>query len=128
MFPPIPDLGLCPLCKGLGFKRESDFTKIDCICEETGNKFFQYKFEPNNPFSSYIKVSYTDKTLFDKIKDHLAYGVVYYKGTLHNLYINSSNRIEPFYSLDDYHFNNYHFPPLEDPLFPFDRHRILSRK
>ena len=40
MFPPKINLGTCPLCKGNGFRKDSDFTKLECICEETGNNYF----------------------------------------------------------------------------------------
>ena len=131
MIPPKIDLGLCPLCKGSGFRKDSDFTKTDCICDETGNKFFL--FEPDKDKKNFdlindnligrycIKIDYKDKWLFDKIKYHFDYGVVYFEGHLKELYINSLNRIEPFYSLNNYRLSEFEFPPLEDPLFPFKR-------
>ena len=126
MIPPHVDLGLCPLCKGAGFKKESDFTKTDCICEETGNKYFLYKLESNRlQFGQdcYCKVDYQDKSLLDKIIKHMAYGQVNYGGKPQILYINSLHRLEPFYTLNDYNLSHYSFPPLEDPLFPLPRQR-----
>lgn len=126
MIPPHTDLGLCPLCKGTGFKKESDFTKTDCICEETGNKYFLHKLETTRAYFGqdyYTKVDYQDKSLLDKIIDHMAYGQVNYGGKPQILYINSLHRLEPFYTLNDYNLSHYSFPPLEDPLFPLPRHR-----
>lgn len=126
MFPPKIDLGICPLCKGSGYKKDSDFTKIDCRCEETGNKYFLYELESKRNYfgpTLYNKIDYQDKSLFDKIKEHMAYGQVHYDGKFQMLYINDLHRIEPFYTLNDYNLNHYHFPPLEDPLFPFPRKR-----
>lgn len=131
MFPPKINLGICPVCKGSGYRYDSDFTKTECICEETGNKFFLYEPDPNKRRfekieqgligREYIKIDYKDKWLYEKIKHHLSFGICHYNGELKYLYINSYNRIEPFYSLGDYLFTNYSFPPLEDPLFPFKR-------
>lgn len=126
MIPQHTDLGLCPLCKGTGFKKESDFTKTDCICEETGNKYFLHKLETTRAYFGqdyYTKVDYQDKSLLDKIIDHMAYGQVNYGGKPQILYINSLHRLEPFYTLNDYNLSHYSFPPLEDPLFPLPRHR-----
>ena len=126
MIPPHVDLGLCPLCKGAGFKKESDFTKTDCICEETGNKYFLYKLESNRLHfgqDCYCKVEYQDKSLLDKISEHMAYGQVNYGGKPYTLYINDSHRLEPFYTLNDYNLKHYSFPPLVDPLFPLPRQR-----
>jgi hypothetical protein len=126
MIPPHIDLGLCPLCKGTGFKKESDFTRTDCICEETGNKYFLYKLESTRLHfgpDQYQKVDYQDKSLLDKIIDHMAYGQVNYNGEPQILHINNLNRLEPFYTLNDYNLNHYSFPPLVDPLFPFPRRR-----
>ena len=126
MIPPHTDLGLCPLCKGAGFKKESDFTRTDCICEETGNKYFLHKLETTRAYFGqdyYTKVDYQDKSLLDKIIDHMAYGQVNYDGKPYTLYINDSHRLEPFYTLNDYNLSHYSFPPLEDPLFPFPRQR-----
>ena len=126
MIPPHTDLGLCPLCKGAGFKKESDFTKTDCICEETGNKYFLHKLETTRAYFGqdyYTKVDYQDKSLLDKIIDHMAYGQVNYNGKPYTLHINSLHRLEPFYTLNDYKLSHYSFPPLEDPLFPLPRQR-----
>ena len=126
MIPPHADLGLCPLCKGTGFKKESDFTRTDCICEETGNKYFKYELESNRLHFGqdyYCKVEYQDKSLLDKISEHMAFGQVNYNGHPHTLYVNRVNRLEPFYTLNDYNLSHYSFPPLEDPLFPFPRRR-----
>ena len=126
MIPPHTDLGLCPLCKGTGFKKESDFTKTDCICEETGNKYFLYKLETTRAYFGqdyYTKVDYQDKSLLYKIIDHMAYGQVNYNGKPYTLHINSLHRLEPFYTLNDYNLSHYSFPPLEDPLFPLPRQR-----
>ncbi len=126
MIPPHTDLGLCPLCKGTGFKKESDFTKTDCICEETGNKYFLHKLETTRAYFGqdyYTKVDYQDKSLLDKIIDHMAYGQVNYNGKPYTLHINSLHRLEPFYTLNDYKLSHYSFPPLEDPLFPLPRQR-----
>ena len=126
MIPQHTDLGLCPLCKGTGFKKESDFTKTDCICEETGNKYFLYKLESNRSnFGQdyYCKVEYQDKSLLDKISEHMVFGQVNYDGKPYTLYINDAHRLEPFYTLNDYNLRHYSFPPLEDPLFPFPRRR-----
>lgn len=131
MFPTKIDLGLCPICKGSGFKKEADYSRSECICEETGNKFFL--FEPDKTKRifdrlddgligiCYIRIDYKDKLLFDRIKYHFEFGICHYNGILKTLYINGLHRIEPFYSLKDYNLNNYNFPPLEDPLFPFKR-------
>ena len=120
---PKIDLELCPLCKGSGFRKDSDFTKIDCICEETGNKYFLFELDKNqfDNGRGFIKIDYQDRTLYSKIEEYLESGVVYHDGHHFDLYINSLHRIEPFYSLKDYNLKNYHFPPLEDPLFPFKR-------
>lgn len=125
------DLGLCPVCKGAGHRRDSDFTKIDCICEETGNKYFLFEPDKSRRIfdklnegligKEYIKIDYKDKWLFDKIKYHLEFGMCHYKGKYQILYINNIHRLEPFYEFQDYNLNNYSFPPLEDPLFPFKR-------
>ena len=126
MIPPHTDLGLCPLCKGTGFKKESDFTKTDCICEETGNKYFLHKLETTRAYFGqdyYTKVDYQDKSLLDKIIDHMAYGQVNYNGKPYTLHINSLHRLEPFYTLNDYKLSHYSFPPLEVPLFPLPRQR-----
>ena len=126
MIPPHADLGLCPLCKGTGFKKESDFTRTDCICEETGNKYFLHKLETTRAYFGqdyYTKVDYQDKSLLDKIIDHMAYGQVNYNGKPYTLHINSLHRLEPFYTLNDYKLSHYSFPPLEDPLFPLPRQR-----
>ena len=126
MIQPHTDLGLCPLCKGTGFKKESDFTKTDCICEETGNKYILHKLETTRAYFGqdyYTKVDYQDKSLLDKIIDHMAYGQVNYNGKPYTLHINSLHRLEPFYTLNDYNLSHYSFPPLEDPLFPFPRQR-----
>ena len=126
MIPQHTDLGLCPLCKGAGFKKESDFTRTDCICEETGNKYFLHKLESNPTHFGqdyYCKVEYQDKSLLDKIIDHMAYGQVNYDGKPYTLHINSLHRLEPFYTLNDYNLSHYSFPPLVDPLFPLPRQR-----
>ena len=126
MIPPHADLELCPLCKGAGFKKESDFTRTDCICEETGNKYFLHKLETTRAYFGqdyYTKVDYQDKSLLDKIIDHMAYGQVNYNGKPYTLHINSLHRLEPFYTLNDYNLSHYSFPPLEDPLFPLPRQR-----
>ena len=131
MFPPKIDLGICNICKGAGLRKDSDYTNIDCICNGTGNKFFLY--EPNKEKRifdkinegligrEYIKIDYKDKWLFDKIKYRLEFGMCHYYGEYRELYINSLNRLEPFYSNNDYNLLHYSFPPLEDPLFPFKR-------
>ena len=128
MIPPKIDLGICPLCKGSGFRKESDFTKIDCICEETGNKYFLYSPERNRTFTGkeYIKIDYVDKSLFDKVKLYMKDERIYYYGKPLTLYINSLNRLEPFYSTKDYNLSNYELPPLEDPIFPFHRTKPIS--
>ena len=126
MIPPHTDLELCPLCKGTGFKKESDFTRTDCICEETGNKYFLHKLETTRAYFGqdyYTKVDYQDKSLLDKIIDRMAYGQVNYNGKPYTLHINSLHRLEPFYTLNDYKLSHYSFPPLEDPLFPLPRQR-----
>ena len=126
MIPQHTDLGLCPLCKGTGFKKESDFTKTDCICEDTVNKYFLHKLETTRAYFGqdyYTKVDYQDKSLLDKIIDHMAYGQVNYNGKPYTLHINSLHRLEPFYTLNDYKLSHYSFPPLEDPLFPLPRQR-----
>lgn len=126
MIPQKHELGLCPLCKGSGFRKESDFTKTDCICEETGNKYFIFVPTPNkltNNFSAWFIVDYQDKTLIDKIHKHFDYGKVRYQGYEHTLYINGLYRLEPFYALKDYNLDHYEFPPTDDPLFPFERYK-----
>ena len=124
MFPPRIELGICPLCNGSGFKKESDFTRTDCICEETGNKYFYYELEPDRTYfgpQMHSKVDYQDKSLLDKIKEHMKYGQVHYDGIPHMLYINDLHRLEPFYTLNDYNLTHYTFPPKVDPLLPFPR-------
>lgn len=120
------DLGICSLCKGAGTRKDSDFTRLDCICEETGNKYFIFVSNPNKVNSAggqdWFIVDYQDKTLLDKITKHFENGKVRYNGYEHPIYINGLYRLEPFYSLKDYHLDNYDFPPLEDPLFPFPRY------
>ena len=123
LVPPHIDLGICPLCKGAGFRKDSDFNKEECICEETGQKYYLYEPSPNM-FSNcrgYIKMEYQDKTLLDKLQPHMQYGRINHEGIAYDLYINAINRLEPFYSLKDYNLNNYDLPPLEDPIFPFRR-------
>ena len=126
MFPPHIDLGICPLCKGSGFRKDSDFNREECICEETGNKYFLYEPLPKENFigtgcKGYIKMDYQDKTLLDKLKEYMDYGRINHEGIAYDLYINAINRLEPFYSLKDYNLDHYDLPPLEDPIFPFKR-------
>lgn len=125
MFPRKQDLGICPLCKGAGIRKDSDFTKLECICDETGNKYFTYIPNPNKVNLAggvdWFIVDYQDKTLLDKITKYFDYGQVRYEGYTHSIYVNSLYRLEPFYSLKDYNLDHYDFPPLEDPLFPFRR-------
>ena len=126
MFPPHNDLGICPLCKGSGFRKDSDFNKEDCICEETGNKYFLYEPDPNLLERVTIKIDYSDKTLFDKLTNYMDYGIIYWDGKPYDIYINAINRLEPFYSLKDYNLDNYVLPPLEDPIFPFKRTKPIK--
>ena len=74
MFPPRIELGICPLCKGSGFKKESDFTRTDCICEETGNKYFYYELEADRAYFGpplHSKVDYQDIPIFYNISNGL---------------------------------------------------------
>lgn len=130
-FPQKQDLGICPLCKGAGTRKDSDFTRLECICEETGNKYFTYIPNPNKVNLAggvdWFIVDYQDKTLLDKISKYFEYGrVTYQNGHQHNIFINSLARIEPFYTLKDYNLNHYDFPPIEDPLFPFHRTKPIN--
>ena len=125
MFPPKINFGLCPHCRGSGYKKDSDFTRLDCICEETGNKYF----EVNHPYfctgvNDLDLLSYEDKSIYDKLieMDYFRlWDCIQYNedGLDHIIYINATNRLEPFYSLKDWNLNNYNLKPVENPLFPF---------
>ena len=131
MFPPLIDYGTCQHCKGSGFKKDSDFTKLDCICEETGNKLFEveevYFHSSKLIFNGdLVLLNYEDKINYDKlvnIKYFKLWDTIQYNedGLDHHIYINANNRLEPFYSLNDSNINNYTLKPVEDPLFPFIR-------
>lgn len=130
MFPSVINYGVCPYCKGQGFKKDSDFTKLECICEETGNKYFEpedsYFQTINDPLRELILLNYEDKVNYDKLISlnyFKLWDIIQYNidGLEHPIYINANNRLEPFYSLKDSNINNYTLKPVEDPLFPFVR-------
>lgn len=126
MFPPKINLGTCPLCKGNGFRKDSDFTKLECICEETGNNYFIPSIFNSffNNDTNLILLDYKDRWLYNILEEYLKIEneIDCPDGIRHRIYINNKNRLEPFYTYNNYDLkNHYRLIPVENPLFPFER-------